>query len=150
MKSAAHTTLYGSYDTTDVGPVYEPTSPVTSGAGETDIIYKYYTAPMTDYGITYCDDNSIGNGRCDQFYIYLNSTFLNSVAHQAWYTDFTRALACHETGHAVGLTHGYNADPPQSDQLGDLHCMRRGMYAANQTDFTVGGQNTAMINSVYS
>lgn len=124
MAEATYLTLFGSYNTTDVGPVSELSSPKTSGSVETDIIYKYRDLGPGTYGRAECDDNSIGGNRCDQFYVYFNYVFSNANDQQSWYTTFTRALACHETGHAVGLTHGAEAYPSISNQNSSLHCMR--------------------------
>lgn len=149
MGSATYMTLFGSYDTTNLAPVFEVSSPTESGPGETDIIFKYYSAPSSVYGRAECDDPSIGNDRCDSFYVYFNMDFLNAHVGASWYTTFTQALACHEIGHAVGLTHGFNANPVISNQNESLHCMRTDMYAWGQDDPTLGTHNVDMINSVY-
>ena len=153
MKASTGYTLFGSYGTTDVGPVYEHSYPVESGVGETDIIYKYYQTTPSTYGTTICDDNSIGSNRCDQFYIYFNSTVLNSHTSQHYFNDFATTLACHETGHAVGLTHGNNAYTSNGDVISQtlpaLHCMRTELLPHMFVDWKVGSNNTYWINDTY-
>lgn len=46
-----------------------------------------------------------------------------------------RALACHETGHSVGLTHGTAGNPPVGDQSG-----LKGILSAMIVDATVSGK----------
>lgn len=149
MGSATFLTLFCSYDTTNVAPVVEVSNPKETGPGETDMMFKSYSAPYNKYGRAECDDPPIGNHRCDSFDVYFNKDFLNSNSGASWYTAFTRALACHEIGHTVGSTHGYNANPVISDQNGSLNCMRTKMHASLWDDPTLGSHNVDMINSVY-
>lgn len=57
-----------------------------------------------------------------------------------------RALACHETGHAVGLTHGNLASPITSNTNSDLGCM---VTPLNTSLPNLGTSNVANINATY-
>ena len=99
---------------------YEPTNldvvrqaqPEYEGSTETDIIYGVSPAdvPSGYIGWTACDDPS-GYAICDQAYVYFE--YIPGVD-----------LACHETGHGVGLLHGSDAYPAQSDSATEFRCMR--------------------------
>jgi hypothetical protein len=125
--------LLGSYDTTALNATFL-LSPQYSGGSETDIIYQQNlnAVPSGYAGITWCND-AVTKHRCDQQYI----AFLS--------TGPDRDIACHETGHAVGLTHGNDAYPrvyAHDEVL--LGCMTN--PAKSQY---LGSYNTKHINSVY-
>lgn len=131
------------YGSTDLTAFYDST-PVFSGSGETDIIYRKKTQDFRDSGSVgyyFCNDVaglSSGN-KCDQGYINLRY-IQNTPAQQL-------ALACHETGHAVGLLHPTDASPPKSATDTEFECM---MNAPIATYPYVGQDpNIANINSVY-
>lgn len=98
-QSSIATTLNFQYSPTDLTVSYVA-SPSYSGSSETDIIYQQGEMPPDFIGMAWCDD-AIGGDLCDQHYV----RFLDA--------NPTVALSCHETGHAVGLTHPDNADPDQ-------------------------------------
>lgn len=130
-------TLIGSYDTTDL-EVHFDSTPEYSGSAETDIIYQQSSSlPGSLIGIAWCND-AVGTGptalKCDQHYVRFKSSSPD------------RALACHETGHAVGLTHGDDADPRLSDNDSRLGCMIRPHDADNKY---LLDNNTDNINSTY-
>jgi hypothetical protein len=102
--------LNNSYATTDLSIAY-PGSPVYSGPSETDIIYQATgSLPFGLNGVTWCEDaQSIS--KCDQAYV----RFLPDTPSQG--------LACHETGHAVGLTHGRAASPRLDNDNPALGCL---------------------------
>jgi hypothetical protein len=85
--------------------VYWTSSPSYSGSAETDVIYQVSTSGFSGnvIGQTWCND-AVSSTRCDQEYVRFRA---------AGYVD--RELACHETGHAVGLTHGPDATPAESN-----------------------------------
>ncbi|MBI2709471.1 MAG: hypothetical protein HYX34_07225 [Actinobacteria bacterium] len=152
MKAATDFTLDGSYATTNVGPVHKTDTLVTSGTGETDIVYQYDGGELSSgtYGITECNDPSIGNNRCDQFYVTFNADVLsNALCDTCGRTTFQRAVACHETGHAIGLVHGPNADPGKSLQYAPLNCMRTDMPPEDWDDPTMGVNNAHWANVTY-
>lgn len=99
------------YEATVLNPTYE--SAKYSGTGETDIIYQKGNIVGEDDGTTWCDD-AVTWEVCDQHY----------VRFQSGQTP-TDGLACHETGHAVGLTHGYDASPRLSMTDPVLGCMKK-------------------------
>ena len=95
-RDSTATTLTDSYNTTDLNVGFE-SRPDYSGDSETDIIYVIDSDVQDDAtGSTWCDDGNDGV-QCDQHY----------VAYR--YEGRLRGIACHETGHAVGLTHGQQA-----------------------------------------
>lgn len=135
MRDAVHATMNGSYTTTDLN-ASETSTPAWSGSAETDIVYwQDSTLPSAYIGLTWCDSAVSGSlYRCDQQY----------VKFRTGYSD--RSLACHETGHAVGLTHGDIAYPSTSKTNPELACMITPNNPANQF---LGGNNVISINSVY-
>jgi hypothetical protein len=134
-KDNINTTLFGSWDTTDLN-VTRHSTPTMTGPSETDIIYGVNPddVPSGFTGWTWCDD-TVGSFqfKCDQHFVKFE--FNPSVA-----------LACHETGHAVGLTHGDDADPQVSNQHYELRCMRT---PVPEHDPYVGPHNVERVNSVY-
>ncbi|MET8538635.1 hypothetical protein ABZV67_45025 [Streptomyces sp. NPDC005065] len=129
--------------TTTMGNEFSPTdlviqldsSPVFSGSGETDIIYQEGSTNLSEnvIGVTWCND-AVGDGiRCDQQYIRIrgNGTYDTSVA-------------CHETGHAVGLVHGDGANPRLGNEDSRLGCMIKDGWNND-----LGSNNTGNINKVY-
>ncbi|MFD4790807.1 hypothetical protein ACFWN1_27935 [Streptomyces sp. NPDC058459] len=110
-------------------------SGVYRGDSETDVIYKAKTLARGKIGITWCDD-AVTSRKCDQHYVAFNKdhTGIGSV---------NKSDACHETGHAVGLTHGPNASPA----LG-LYDDRLGCMSYNDV-YRLGANNKENINSTY-
>lgn len=131
--------MSGSYNGTDLNTHYDST-PAFSGSSETDIIYR---SNVGDFGSTnfigysWCDNYTASTGNiydCDQQYVNLK------------YTSSTRSLACHETGHGVGLLHGTGAYPNKDDLDAVLGCMRSPNYTANQY---LGRNQVDNINPLY-
>src|SRR5436189_23739 len=60
--------------------------------------------------------------------------------------QFDTELTCHETGHAVGLTHGANASPAESNTAAELGCMETPDSASRPG---LGSHNQSEINSTY-
>jgi hypothetical protein len=99
------------YEATVLNPTYQGPA-VYSGAAETDIIYQEGHVQGEYDGVAWC--NSAATWQvCDQHY----------VRFQDGQTP-TDGLACHETGHAVGLTHGSVASPSVGNTNGLLGCMK--------------------------
>ena len=125
--------LLSRYDTTDLHILWD-LSPTYSGANETDIVYQTRAdVPAGLLGITWCDD-AISTRRCDQHYV----AFRTNVP--GW------DLACHETGHAVGLVHGTQSWPALIDNAALLECMRNPLAPGVST---VGAVNIGNINGFY-
>jgi hypothetical protein len=136
--------LNGSYAPSDAGPVYRAPVPVTSGIGETDIIYEYADLPIGRDRLEWCDDPSLGGNRCDQTYVqYSNSMswYLSDPNHG----EVFAALGCHETGHSVGLLHGKWSDPVTDNQDPVLGCLR----SPADHYWELGSHNLAEINATY-
>ena len=135
---AVKATINGSYDPTAALDFVYDSTPTYSGAGETDIIYQEGTISAGDnyVGFNYCDDPVDGSRyKCDQQYVGFKQT-----------TSVDRSLACHETGHAVGLLHGVYSSPAVSNTTTDLACMITPHDPANQY---LGSNNVTNIDNTY-
>lgn len=117
---------------TDLTVAYH-VNPVYTGGSETDIIYQQGGVSGAD-AVTWCDD-AVSTVKCDQHYVRFRSTV------------FGRGLACHETGHAVGLTHGNEADPVQANNYQFFYCMR--LPAANEGLGPSAGVIVSQIDATY-
>lgn len=99
-------------DTTALNVSFKSTC-VTSGSAETDIVYQRGAhEPSRVLGRTVCND-AVSSTRCDQHDVRFDTGAPSG-----------RNLACHETGHAVGLTHGQEADPAQANGANSLGRMQ--------------------------
>ncbi|BCL21567.1 reprolysin-like metallopeptidase [Streptomyces tuirus] len=103
------------------------------GSAETDIVYDYHEYSGSITGIAWCND-ATSDYECDQHYVEFDDTdpYMNTI--------------CHETGHAVGLTHGQEASPRVAQDDSRLACMRN-YRVAEWRD--LGSHNTATINAMY-
>ena len=126
--------IFGSFDTTALNFSYHQ-SPPYSASPRTDIIYQMASTPLSLRGQTWCK-HAAGGWKCDQQYVryYYERGQVN------------RQLACHETGHAVGLLHGSMADPQVSDMHSELKCMRTGI--SHNMEY-LGEVNATQINAQY-
>lgn len=122
--------LNDEYAPTDLSVSFVST-PSYSGSAETDIIYQQGTVSGTADGIAWCND-AVSSTKCDQHYNRFDSA------------SPSKALACHETGHAVGLTHGADAYPALSQGDNSLGCMTTPVETSD-----LGTHNTSMINATY-
>lgn len=124
--------LNNQFDPTDLNVSYE-NPPVYTGGAETDIIYLLETLPLGVAGWTRCDD-PIDSVKCDQHYVSFASDF------------WAQHITCHESGHAVGLTHGAQASPSISNTDPSLACMKT---ADNYNSNGLGTHNIGQINGTY-
>ena len=145
MTAATEFTLNVYENNTDLDVIYHDSSNVKySGSWETDIIYvNRNSLPDNVWGRAVCDDSSPGNSKCDQFYVLYHADKIDAdmpddVRRQ-------RSLACHETGHTLGLLHGGNADPSVSNTQYALRCMRTPL----QSDPFLGAHTKDVINRNY-
>lgn len=122
--------LYNSFDTTDVNVRYED-PPVYSGGAETDVIYQQGALDPFVAGMAWCND-AVDSRKCDQHYV----RFVDSSP--------SRQLACHETGHAVGLTHPTEADPASTASDSRYYCMMN-----DASNSYLGDHNVYEINRTY-
>lgn len=127
-------TLNHSYDATDLNVVYQG-NPVYSGSAETDLIYQAGSGGLSagTLGIYWCND-AVSLNQCDQGYIRFRKS------------QPSKHLACHETGHGVGLLHGNNTTPMLSKTNTKLGCM---VTPVNQTILNPRQLNIANINGNY-
>ncbi|MEV8033812.1 hypothetical protein [Streptomyces sp. NPDC086182] len=137
LTAAAKSTVKGRLSSvvspTDIAVSY-PSSASYAGSAETDIIYQQSGSGMsgTTIGMTWCDDAAAGV--CDQAYVRFR------------YDSIDSELACHETGHALGLTHGTDASPRVGNANSSLGCMEK-PDSGNRTTF--GTWQTTEINDTY-
>ncbi len=138
--SALRTMLNGQYGPTDLVLTYD-SSPVFSGDAETDIVYQESESgmplPSGSVGAMWCNGAAQAFYECDQAYVRIESS--------DGYRRHGGSIACHETGHAVGLTHGYDASPRISDEDNRLGCMENGA----QFPAALGAYSAHLINITY-
>jgi hypothetical protein len=138
MRSRIRDALDNSFDATAALSVSYASTPVYTGSAETDIIYQQGSIPYSGtVGITWCND-AVDNAalKCDQTYIRFTT--------DTYYEH--RALTCHETGHAVGLTHGADASPVVSNSASVLGCM---VTPYDVDAYTLGANNVQEIDYTY-
>lgn len=134
-RSAVTGALRNEYSPTQLVIHYD-SSPKFSGSGETDIIYQEGSTNLDSgtVGVTWCNDAAgTYSYECDQQYIRIRGN-----------GAYDLSVACHESGHAVGLTHGRDAYPSLDNEDPRLGCMIATGYEEN-----LGSNNVANINSVY-
>lgn len=121
------------FEPTDLTVQY-PANGTYSGDFETDIIYqRRLDVPAGNEGFAWCNDG-VNSEICDQQYV----AFLSD--------NPPAALVCHESGHAVGLTHGFEAAPRLSNEDVSLACLRRPVPL--EISF-LGAHNVHEINLAY-
>lgn len=92
-------------DNTDVDVVYD-SSPVFSGAGETDVIVQEgsFGAPDDISGVTWCEDpQDDATYLCDQHYVRMRGA-----------GTITETISGHEIGHTLGFVHPWNWAPSRT------------------------------------
>lgn len=100
----------------------------------TDNVYVQGDIPLgAGFGTTNCMKAIPNTPKCDMFFIKYDIQeicYYYCVGGGPYATfnhvDAFRHMACHETGHSVGLMHGENANPPVSQYIywADLRCMK--------------------------
>jgi hypothetical protein len=122
------------YQPTDLSVSYD-SSPSFSGSAETDIVYQETSAGMSSSadGTTFCN-NAATTLKCDQQYIRIRGGGV-----------YTHGITCHETGHAVGLTHGQDAAPKKKNNDEKLGCME----SPADIDEGLQANNIENINATY-
>jgi len=113
-KTVVMNMMESQYEPTQLTVTFDST-PVYSGSGETDIMYQESSVnmPSTADGFYWCNGAAGTAFECDQGYVRIQGGGYYSAG-----------LSCHETGHAVGLTHGHNAEPYVSQTDSRLGCMK--------------------------
>ncbi|WP_340539861.1 hypothetical protein [Nocardioides sp. GXZ039] len=129
---AVRAAINNEFEPTHLDMVYDST-PVFSGEGETDIYYQESSSHI-DAGadaVTWCDDaQDHTRFKCDQQYVRMRPG------------SITQGLACHETGHAIGLVHGRQATPPLDNNDLRLGCLTTPVRTSD-----LGSTNTQNINN---
>jgi hypothetical protein len=139
-QTALRNMLANQYSPTDLAIHYDST-PVFEGDAETDIVYQEAEAslplPSGILGAMWCNGSAPAWYECDQAYVRIESP-----------DGFRRSggsIACHETGHAVGLVHGDDAAPALDPGDARLGCM------VNEDEFPpgLGAASQHLINVTY-
>jgi hypothetical protein len=108
-------------------------TPSYEGSAETDIVYRIGWLPPGVGAAAQCDD-PIGLWKCDQHYVTFGNDF------------WAQHVTCHESGHAVGLTHPQDASPALPGSHASFACMKTvDNYNANG----LGAHNVSQINGEY-
>lgn len=141
MLTAVVDTLYGSWDTTDLEITLN--SDCGNGSHNTyvDVYYYHLNVPNGDYALTDCKDTVAGQPtKCDHWHVTFDPDEL--VLHSA---AFLKSVACHETGHTVGLWHQpYTGGSGMVDS--DWQCMRSDLNFPTN----VGAHNVGHVNWWYA
>ncbi|MEU9133065.1 hypothetical protein AB0D08_34035 [Kitasatospora sp. NPDC048540] len=134
QKATIKSALSEYYSPTDLSVTIQSRG-VYTGSSETDIIYQAGDLPQNVVGMTWCDD-AVDPWKCDQHYVRFNSS-------AAEVGPINKSDVCHETGHAVGLTHGNNASPAVGKNDKIVGCM------TDDDNYFLGANNRTNINATY-
>ena len=85
---------------TDANVVFH-SSCTLSGSQETDVVWYEADLPSA-LGKAPCDDDELLSNHCDQYNVTLDLAAINNGEHDGIHQV---AIACHELGHTVGLSH---------------------------------------------
>jgi hypothetical protein len=139
FQDATELALNGSYDTTALDISYSG-----SQTSNTDIYYEYASLPFPTLGTARCMD-PVNSLRCNQHRVRYDS---DQACSSSCSDNFLRSIACHESGHSVGLTHGDQASPTVSNLDADLGCLRTPLRRSSPY-YALGGHNAGQINGEY-
>lgn len=133
-RSVVNNVMNNIYEPTDLSVTYD-SSPSFSGSAETDIVFEESAKGLSSSadGATFCN-NAATTLKCDQQYIRIRGG-----------GHYGQGLVCHETGHAVGLTHGDDASPRKSKTDEKLGCMETPV----SNDEGLQANNIENINATY-
>jgi hypothetical protein len=130
-RAAVEFTRVNSYETTDLTTALAPHE-------ASDVYYYIDNTDRGAYGHYYCLYPEAGRPRvCHHAHIWFNDSYSMTQ-------DQRISVACHETGHSLGLRHPNDASPPAPDDPSVYQCM----VVAGFPIF-LGPHNTAHINSRY-
>lgn len=132
MRAATHWTLTASYATTDLDIV-------RAADGHSGLWNNHYAVGSMPQPNLLGFHNCItyhSSRRCNHAHLRYANSDLGTVT-------FERALACHETGHSVGLQHS----GPAANSQSVVRCMWNNPLPS--TDPLVGPHNVAHINGFY-
>jgi hypothetical protein len=147
MTTATNATLFQSYDTTDLT--------IVDGSAHTGSVDVWYyvndNLPDGVVGANRCNV-AASDSTCNHSHAAYHGDYLEELGWNGPGTlnaDRRRKLACHETGHTVGLTHGINAYPNaiSNSNVSTLQCMVQGTY--DNPPIGMGSHNVAHVNSWY-
>lgn len=131
-----------SYDYTDLAMIGQ-----SSNTSLTDVVYTMddNLESIGAWALYDCYD-PVNSSRCDWAQVYFDNSQMWSNRSNA---DLLRKVACHETGHSVGLVHGIDSSNSTGGSASNtapwLGCMMRGWPA----EVGLGSTNAAQINDYY-
>lgn len=129
-RTATEATRTGSYETTDL-------TTVLSVHDSSDVYYEVETQSTSYYGIYFCVTFG-SSGTCNHAHVTYNGP--NGAGLTA--TEL-KSVACHETGHTLGLRHPGDVGAPDSDQT-TYRCM-----VVNGFPDTLGPHNAGHLDARY-
>mgnify|MGYP001947612537 CR=1 FL=1 len=125
LTAAVNDTLDNSYDTTDLA--IDRTGNSHSGSETSITLDVYYWnnhyAPANLYGYEVCIDGNSDPEECDHFHVAFHGDYIVELGY-ANDALALKAMACHETGHTVGLTHPSDAALPAVDSVDYFRCLQ--------------------------
>ena len=136
LRAAVEGTLANSYENTDIDVQW--TNVINE---QLDVLYYVADLPGTTAGQYFCL-NTASAYQCDHAHIIFDGTLAGGMSDR-----LLRQLACHETGHSVGLLHPADGGPGISDQNPNYQCMTRPLGAVDAPD--LGGHNAGHLNDAY-
>lgn len=134
MANALFSTVYAGYNSTDV-----EFFPASGHLGVTDVVWRLEPIAGDVIGQYRCLTNATG-WRCEHAHILFDPGAAEDLADQ-----WLRALACHETGHSIGLTHAPDGIPFYGPQSGVIRCMATPLLP----DSYIGPHNVMHISANY-
>lgn len=148
MTTAVNWTNDGSYDTTDLDTLFEN----VAHNGSTDVYHENNDNLANGVNAIYFCVTDAAGYRCNHAHVQYHGDYNTTAAGGAIQNSVSRryALACHETGHSVGLLHTSEDSNPNT-QNEDKGCMYNNPVFgdANGVDALVRGHNVGHINNFY-
>lgn len=143
LLTATFDTLYSSYDTTDIRVVLSPNNHHSTTV---DVHYEVGDPDDPEALAVYRCVVRADNERCDHAHVTYDGAQLSAL-YWANSRERLKGIACHETGHSLGLLHGDEGVPALSNtDHRTLHCMAKPSFGF---DHHVGQHNLVHLNSHY-
>lgn len=119
MGAATFDTLYNSFDTTDLTVLAIGEQPVNFHSQSVDNYYMYMNLPAGVLGRASCEHWVLTT--CNHWHVMYDDTALIGAS-----AEKQKSVACHETGHSVGLKHPDLNSHGWGNDGSEFACMRNG------------------------